>query len=52
MALTKGELAETRYDEIGNNKREAKEFVNSFFEEIKQIPIDGSSVKLSGIRTK
>ena len=30
MALTKADIAETLYDELGLNKREAKEFVEIF----------------------
>ena len=30
MALTKANIAEKLYDEIGLNKRESKEFVGSF----------------------
>jgi len=36
MALTKAELAETLFEELGLNKREAKELVEMFFEEIRQ----------------
>ena len=31
MALTKAELAESLFNELGLNKREAKEFVELFF---------------------
>ena len=31
MALTKAEIAEQLYEEVGLNKREAKEFVEVFF---------------------
>ena len=31
MALTKAEIADTLYEELGLNKREAKEFVDYFF---------------------
>ena len=37
MALTKADLAEKLYDEIGLNKRESKEFVESFFNELNNI---------------
>lgn len=30
MALTKAEMAEKLFDEVGLNKREAKEFVDAF----------------------
>ncbi|MCK5003157.1 MAG: HU family DNA-binding protein, partial [Gammaproteobacteria bacterium] len=34
MALTKADLAESLYEELGLNKREAKELVELFFEEV------------------
>lgn len=48
MALTKAELAESLFEELGLNKREAKELVDLFFEEIKDALADGTQVKLSG----
>ena len=48
MALTKAELAEALFDELGLNKREAKEFVDLFFEEIRGRLESGEPVKLSG----
>lgn len=48
MALTKAELAESLYEELGLNKREAKELVELFFEEIRTALESGSNVKLSG----
>ncbi len=48
MAITKAELAEALFEEIGLNKREAKEFVDSFFEEIRSQLEAGHEVKLSG----
>lgn len=48
MALTKADMAETLYEELGVNKREAKELVELFFEKIKQALADGDEVKLSG----
>ena len=48
MALTKAELAEKLFEELGLNKREAKELVEMFFEEIRQALENGSQVKLSG----
>ena len=47
-ALTKAEMAERLYEELGLNKREAKDFVELFFEKIRQALESGSSVKLSG----
>ncbi len=48
MALTKADLAERLYDELGLNKRESKELVELFFEEIRTALQEGSNVKLSG----
>lgn len=48
MAVTKADLAETLFNELGLNKREAKEFVELFFEKLREALENGSSVKLSG----
>jgi integration host factor subunit alpha len=48
MALTKADFAERLYEELGLNKREAKEMVELFFEEIKGSLANGEQVKLSG----
>ncbi len=48
MALTKATMAEMLFDELGLNKREAKEFVEHFFEEVKLALETGHDVKLSG----
>ncbi len=48
MALTKADFAERLFDEIGLNKREAKDMVDLFFEEIKGSLENGEQVKLSG----
>ena len=48
MALTKAELAEALFEDLGLNKREAKEFVDLFFEEIRGRLESGKEVKLSG----
>jgi integration host factor subunit alpha len=48
VALTKAELAEALFEELGLNKREAKEFVELFFEEIRTRLEAGEAVKLSG----
>jgi len=41
-------MTEQLYDELGFNKREAKELVEMFFEEIRGALENGSHVKLSG----
>jgi len=48
MALTKADMAEKLFDELGLNKREAKEIVEMFFEEVRQALENGKQVKLSG----
>ena len=48
MALTKAEMAERLFDDLGLNKREAKELVEAFFEEIRFSLEQGQQVKLSG----
>ncbi len=47
-ALTKADLAEKLFEELGLNKREAKEMVEMFFEEIKTALSTSQQVKLSG----
>ncbi|MFT5579567.1 MAG: integration host factor subunit alpha [Paraglaciecola psychrophila] len=47
-ALTKSEMAEKLYEELGLNKREAKEVVEHFFEEIRHSLEANEQVKLSG----
>lgn len=46
--LTKAELAELLFERVGLNKREAKDMVDTFFEEIRFALQRGDSVKLSG----
>ncbi len=48
MALTKARMAEMLFEELGLNKREAKELVELFFEEIRNVLAEGEDVKLSG----
>jgi len=47
-ALTKADMADKLYEELGLNKREAKEIVEMFFEEIRSALETGRQVKLSG----
>ena len=46
--LTKAELAEMLFEQVGLNKREAKDMVETFFEEIRNALERGELVKLSG----
>jgi integration host factor subunit alpha len=48
MALTKSELAERLFENVGLNKREAKEFVDAFFEVMREALQRGDQIKLSG----
>lgn len=48
MALTKAEMAEHLFVKVGLNKRDAREMVESFFEEIRGALESGEQVKLSG----
>ncbi len=48
MALTKADMADNLFEELGLNKREAKEMVEMFFEEIRAALEQGDHVKLSG----
>lgn len=57
MALTKADMAEHLFEKLGLNKKEAKDLVELFFEEIKACLEAGEQVKLSGygnfdLRTK
>lgn len=47
-SLTKAELAERLHEDLGFNKREAKELVDTFFEEIREALEQNEMVKLSG----
>ncbi|HLF31899.1 MAG TPA: integration host factor subunit alpha [Xanthomonadales bacterium] len=48
MSLTKSEIGDQLFEEVGLNKREAKEFVDAFFEAIREALERGENVKLSG----
>ena len=48
MALTKAEIAEALFDQLGLNKREDRELVDLFFEELRASLSTGEQVKLSG----
>ncbi len=48
MTLTKADLADLLFEQVGLNKREAKDMVEAFFEEIRTSLESGDSVKLSG----
>ena len=46
--LTKADLAALLFEQVGLNKREAKEMVESFFDEVRDALEKGDTVKLSG----
>ena len=48
MSLTKADIADRLFNEVGLNKREAKEFVDAYFEMIRAALESGENVKLSG----
>lgn len=48
MTLTKAAMAEQLFADVGLNKREAKEFVDAFFEVIRESLEKGEQVKMSG----
>ena len=57
MALTKADMAESLFNELGLNKREARELVDSFFEDLRVALAMGEQIKLSsfgnfGLRDK
>jgi integration host factor subunit alpha len=47
-ALTKAQMADRLFEELGLNKREAKEVVELFFEEVRASLERNEQVKLSG----
>ena len=48
MTLTKAHFAESLFEELGLDRREAKALVELFFEEIKDSLEQGKPVKISG----
>jgi len=48
MALTKAEIAEDLSDTFGFNKRESKELVEQFYNEMADVLVKGEQIKLSG----
>ena len=56
-ALTKAQLAELLFEQIGLNKRESKDMIDAFFDLVADNLVEGLDVKISGfgnfqIRTK
>jgi len=55
--LTKAQLADLLFEQIGLNKRESKDMIDAFFDLVTDSLVDGIDVKISGfgnfqIRTK
>ena len=48
ITLTKADMVEHLFEELGLNKREAKDLVETFFEEVRDALETGRNVKLSG----
>ena len=48
MTLTKAELADVLFEKVGLNKRESKDMVETFFDEMVLALERGEEVKLSG----
>ena len=56
-ALTKAQLSDLLFVQIGLNKRESKDMIDAFFDLVSTSLVDGTDVKISGfgnfqIRTK
>ena len=47
-ALTKAQLADLLFEQIGLNKRESKDMIDAFFDLISTSLVDGTDVKISG----
>lgn len=47
-ALTKAQLADMLFDQIGLNKRESKDMVDAFFDLMTHSLVEGRDVKISG----
>lgn len=50
-ALTKAQLADLLFDQIGLNKRESKEMVEAFFDLLLHSLVEGEDVRLTGFGT-
>ncbi len=48
MALTKADMAKSLFNAIGLNKKEARELVDLFFEELEVCLADGEEIRFSG----
>ncbi len=48
MSLTKADMAESLFNEIGLNKREARKLVDLFFQELEAFLAVGEQIRLGG----
>ncbi len=48
MTLTKADIAQNLSDTFGFNKRESKELVEQFYDELSEVLVAGEQIKLSG----
>ncbi len=48
MALTRADMAESLFNAIGLNKKEARELVDLFFQELEACLADGEEIRFSG----
>ncbi|WP_029407927.1 integration host factor subunit alpha [Thiomicrorhabdus sp. Milos-T2] len=48
MTLTKADIAQDLAETFGFNKRESKELVEQFYDEISDVLVSGEQIKLSG----
>ncbi len=48
MALTKAGMAESLFNKVGLNRREARDLVDLFFQELEASLADGEQIRLGG----
>ncbi len=48
MSLTKADMAESLFNEMGLNKKEALDLIDSFFEELEASLVVGEQIRLGG----
>ncbi len=48
MALTRAGMVESLFNDMGLNKKEARELVDLFFEELEACLVDGEQIRLGG----
>ncbi len=48
MGLTRADMAESLFNELGLNRKEARELIDSYFEELTASLAVGENVRLSG----